>query len=432
MMKIDRIPIISIALCAFFAPLEKFSTYVEWPISFTLKVHMLLLPFVTYSLLKNMFFYRYKWISWSSMLMSSVIVVVTFLSTVASDDGARVTAVMFRLYSILLLLSVIFSVKTHEDVVLLLKAVFISGLVSALYGYVQFIQFYFGYDTSFFLDGLLSSPERIGYAETTSLPVVGNVPRLTGFNYDPNIYAIVLLVAIVAGSSLQLIALQKKWILGMFIMFFPFIMSLSRAAYLIAITLYIVIPFILEGRLRVRLSHLVASVFVAVLMVLFWDAIVQRFSSEGSLSTDYHVLFGSAAIQLGMNNPLIGHGIDTFENTFLNSTFNPGLTRANAHSLPISVFFEAGLVGVFVYLSFMLLIIYALISGVYREGIHRTPLQYTVVPFGVLVVMLLLHNIVNNYFHMEFVSILFGFALATASMSRSLMDRYRVDNSWNI
>ena len=403
-----------LTLFVILVPLEKLSTYIDWPLSLTLKAYFIIIPILFFVALFSIYTSSHHKYVWLLISLCASVVVSQFLSTILAADTSSMGSLLFRAYSLLIFLTMIIIVRDEKDVESVLKGLFIAGVISALYGYVQLIQYYLGYNTSFFLEEWIFNPERLSYASTTAIPVEGGLPRPTGFNYDPNLYAVVLLIGMVSGYALRYSKNQVFWLSGTLFMLIPFVMTLSRMAYIIAVMIYLVSVLLRTKNTKIRLTDPVVVFMLFVAVFVFWDAIYNRFFGVGELSTSYHLLFGKAAIMLGLENPYIGHGVGSFETVFLNSKYNPGLARANTHSLPLNIFFEGGIIGLICYTALLAFIV-TLLSTIVSHGMKcYDESRYIVVPMGILALALLGHNLVNDYFYVEFFLMFLGASIGIA------------------
>jgi O-antigen ligase len=308
-------------------------------------------------------------------------------------------------------------------------ALLVSGLISASYAYIQVIQYILGLDTSFFLSSVLQDKEHIGYMGTTGVILEKGFVRLNGFNYDPNIFASVLLISMVSSFIFFLNRPRSKrnyliLLLVIIYMVVPFILSFSRGAFLaLAITLFGSMLFYVYKGYKFKLINIiyVVMVFCSSILVLipFSSSIIQRFiGAAAEQSNKYHYIFSKSAFLLFLKRPLLGYGVNTFENVFLCSKLNPfpELKNAFAHSFPINVLFESGVVGLLLY---GIVIVGLMVDMLRLIGNKQTPYskQISLILYFSVLIGLGVHNVVNDYMHLEYMMAFIGFMYAFTGLS---------------
>lgn len=163
---------------------------------------------------------------------------------------------------------------------------------------------------------------------------------------------------------------------------YSILLSLSRGAFIAAVgvTLYYCFLFPRSGGVRLRLAT-VAVTIVALLLVP--EGFYQRIETiptalsgiqlpEGSIST--RLLYFRAGIQMGLDHLMTGVGLGQF-NQYIASYANLHIARAGgAHNMYVSIFAEAGSIGLIAFLGFLAASLVAA-RGCQRSGWSGTRFQ---------------------------------------------------------
>lgn len=413
-----------------FSPLEKLSVYIEKPFSFTLKFYFFLVPALIVSLFLKSEVINIVRSEKKLFIAVFFISVAYFLSGVSVQGVENNSSIFFRIFSLSLCIMVCLSVKSLREVEYLLKGFVISGIVNASYGYVQSLQYFLGCDTSFPSIGQIA--KRLGYSGVTSIPIENGIPRLTGFNYDPNLFGVSILIAMTCLIVLLLNENINKKLgyLSFVFLCVPFFSTKSRAclASLVIMILYFILLSIKKNTktnivkvlsIELVIGFIVVNVFFGLVYNGKHDFLcgsLYDFADRGPKADHYRMTFINGAFMLGLEKPIFGNGINTFENVFLNSKYNPYnyLKRANPHSFPMRVFYEVGLIGIVAYAWFIFYGIWHIHVSFFKDigGEHKLGFF----ALALLVSLLLLHNLVNDYFHVEFFILFFGFVLSLSDV----------------
>lgn len=417
-----------LGLLFFLVPLEKLNIYYAGGFSITIKFYFIVLPVIYYYFFKKIsgvFLYNRScdklifYIScWGVLILLAVTLSILYLNGGSGGPGPS----LYRLFAIVLFLAVVWSIDNYNEILTIKKAYILAGIVSAIFAYYQGGMFFMGSEVGFFDFTMGSGGRRLGYAATMALPNEGGTIRLNGFNYDPNLLAITLIIAIVSATSFVPGQVKTRfiYILAVLFMLPALAATFSRSGYLILGILFVFL-FLRYWRVLFSVKGVMLSSILTVIMVaiaiIFSEEILHRFGASGSKSDHYHMLFGYGAFMLGLDHWLLGHGIGNFENVFLLSEYNiySGLTRANPHSLPLTIFFELGIIGLIFYIG---LVLYVVVMSIKTKANMRVQPYYDLWLFRILFLTLILHNMFNDYFHVELFVVFFAFYVALLNITR--------------
>ena len=410
----------------FLVPLEKLNIYYAGVFSITIKSYFIVLPVIFYYFFKRIVSLFVRRCDCHKVLFSFtcwglLIALVIVFSILHLNSGVSIGPSFYRLYTIILLVAIIWIIDDYNEIVAIKRGYILAGIASAAFAYFQGGMFFLGSEVDFLDFTIGSGDRRLGYSSAMTLPREGDIVRLTGLNYDPNLLAITLIIAIVSAVSFVLGQVKRRvvYMLAIFLMLPVVLATFSRSAYLI---LGILLVFLFLKYWKALFSAKVAIfafalfMIIAVIGITFAEDILHRFGASGSKSDHYHMLFGYGAFMLGLDHWFLGHGIGTFEKVFLDSEYNiySGLSRANPHSLPLAIFFELGLVGLVFYGGLVVSIVWISV----RAKIYMsTPLHHDLWLFRILFITLILHNTVNDYFHVELFILFFAFYVALLRMA---------------
>lgn len=425
-----------LGLLFFLSPLEKLNIYYAGNFSITIKIFFILLPIIFFYFFKKIISFSlydrgcdkliFHITCWGSLILLVVTLSILDWNGVKGELGPTA----YRLFAIVLFLAVLWSIDNYNEILTIKKAYILAGIVSAIFAYYQAGMFFMGGEAGFFDLTIGSGDRRLGYAATMALPNEGGAIRLNGFNYDPNLLAITLIISIV--SSISFVTRQEKtrfiYILAVFFMLPILAATFSRSGYLI---LGIFVIFLISRYWRVIYSLkglvalLILTVMIVAISIIFSEEILNRFGASGGKSDHYHLLFGYGALMLGLDHWVLGNGIGNFENLFLLSEYNiyPGLTRANPHSMPLTIFFELGIIGLILYIF---LLFYVVVISIKTKANMRGQPFYDVWLFRILFLTLVLHNMVNDYFHVELFLVFFAFYVALLNIARKKITSNRI------
>ena len=263
-------------------------------------------------------------------------------------------------------------------VIKLVRAFVLFGLVVGFYGLFQYVVITFiGHN----LPGVLSGGDYI---------------RLPGTFFDANHFAAYL--SMIAPMVVAFSWLEKKfwpkafWWLAYFLISFVILYSFSRSGLLSLIvgSLVILILGIKSGYYR-KILPLLGAIAISGLVIFVSNAtgrsLLDRVKSVVDLeepSTKAHYLLLRGEVELFTENPIFGIGYGSFSEKFRqsetgmeHSRVDPADVRIPAHSVWFEIITETGLVGLSVYLAFVILILKSLIKLI-RHSHNKTVKIYSI------------------------------------------------------
>lgn len=234
----------------------------------------------------------------------------------------------------------------------------------------------------------------VGHQKFSTKPIIIRAPGLLG---DVNLNGLISLIGLfVLGATLfvsqitkerDFLTLNKKttilFIVASISAVISYALTLSRSSalgFLVISVIYVLVflnPLIKKLPNRKAVSGtikrlLFASSGVILLVVIIWlgiglfakpvSLITQKLISYGvsalnpsQSSTHGHMLLFEDALEIGKDSPLIGHGLGTFKFQYVEK-IDPTVTNADAHSAYAQLFAEQGILGLIVYVGFIIFV----------------------------------------------------------------------------
>lgn len=232
-------------------------------------------------------------------------------------------------YTIFFVVTNEFDVTNRKKIILVLRLIIITGIVSSVYGCFNF---------------LTGSVER--------------ATSLTGGYYTLGIYlTLVLSILLFTKKGKNLIPTNIGWYFSVLIIISGIICTLNRMHWVLMVFL-IVISFIINKD-KILITGFILLVILSILII---PDIMNRFDLLINLmsnTSDRNIIY-QAALDMVFNRPIFGHGLATFKEIFP-SFDKVGDGAINSwHNDFIQVYMESGIVGLF---SYVFLIISVLKIG---------------------------------------------------------------------
>jgi len=340
------------------APLEKLS----WKIGFTLR------PVMIFSLIA-FFLWLIKSLATGFAVsrevrrLMTVFCLMTMTFLLASINSLeplismRHTILYFTLF--LLAFLMIDFIKNINRLALFVKVWMSVGVGMCIYGLLQFMGPFYGFDVDKVFFGLLySQPEPFSLERAIN-------PGIRAYSLfgDANNYA-GYLTTVLPFFICSLLYYNKTgswrqkilfWFLTTFVLV-SLILTLSRSGGLGLLAISLVL-LILKRRTLLSLAGLkfwLAGGLVVFLLVWQLGAIIipliEKRLTETS-SAKIHLFVAESAIKLFLMNPLTGVGLGNFGPAY-GKYFNPGYEYYNPHSTFLSILADTGLIGFVVYMTF--------------------------------------------------------------------------------
>ncbi len=212
--------------------------------------------------------------------------------------------------------------------------------------------------------------------------------RAYGATPHPNVLAAWLLLAIFAFYFLHLAV--ARGVIGRFfygIVLFGFFFTFSRV--IIGLwALSAVTAFLLAGQLRKRLGPLIATTLVvsAVFTLAFWPQVRSRLLvSFDEEAVTQRAFYNRAASSITRANPFLGIGIGQFAPTLMSQLKHyPAYFYQPVHNIYLLIASETGLVGLGVFLAFLLNLFWGAIK---KSAADRLPtFSFLFLPFAFLAI----------------------------------------------
>lgn len=232
-------------------------------------------------------------------------------------------------YTIFFVVTNEFDVTNRKKIILVLRLIIITGIVSSVYGCFNF---------------LTGSVER--------------ATSLTGGYYTLGIYlTLVLSILLFTKKGKNLIPTNIGWYFTVLIIISGIICTLNRMHWVLMVFL-IVISFIINKD-KILITGFILLVILSILII---PDIMNRFDLLINLmsnTSDRNIIY-QAALDMVFNRPIFGHGLATFKEIFP-SFDKVGDGAINSwHNDFIQIYMESGIVGLF---SYVFLIISVLKIG---------------------------------------------------------------------
>jgi len=232
-------------------------------------------------------------------------------------------------YTIFFVVTNEFDVTNRKKIILVLRLIIITGIVSSVYGCFNF---------------LTGSVER--------------ATSLTGGYYTLGIYlTLVLAILLFTKKGKNLIPTNIGWYFSVLIIISGIICTLNRMHWVLMVFL-IIISFIINKD-KILITGFILLVILSILII---PDIMNRFDLLINLmsnTSDRNIIY-QAALDMVFNRPIFGHGLATFKEIFP-SFDKVGDGAINSwHNDFIQVYMESGIVGLF---SYVFLIISVLKIG---------------------------------------------------------------------
>lgn len=255
---------------------------------------------------------------------------------------------------LIMLLLVIDFVRGEREIKCLLAALVLSGVMNAGFAIYQFHSENFAR-----VGGMIGNANEFGIIQLALLCLIA--PLLGSLSARWLLPAVLLALGTIAYSVL---------------------LSFSRGAFVAAVGVLLYgLLFVRSGGVRFKVA-LVAIIITGLVLAPegFYDRIDTiratlsgtRLRGEGSIPT--RLLYYRAGIQMGLDHPLTGVGLDQFNHHIATYTTLKTVTAGGAHNMYISVFAEAGLPGLIAFLGF-LTTSFAAARGRPQPGLSGTRIQ---------------------------------------------------------
>lgn len=306
------------------------------------------------------------------------------ISTFISPDKIHALGQLksFIFEPILLFYAVILTIKTQEDIKLVLRWLFIAIGIISLFGIIQYFTF-------------LNLPIRFW---GTGL----EVQRITSVFDYPN--ALALFLAPLFGFFFSL-ALSKytlfknKWLMpvGLLIQFIALLLTFSRGAWLAIL--------VGSGFLLIRhfgWKKIIPTTTILLLILLMIPTVRTRISlGISDTSSQAHLDLMKVGVNKIIENPLLGNGLYGFRTTLQQASFQ-GEILNYPHNIFLNFWLELGLLGL---LSFCTIIFLT-----FKQNKIR-PSALTLAT-SVFMMILILHGLVDAPYFKNDLSVLFWFVVA--------------------
>ncbi|HRI85087.1 MAG TPA: O-antigen ligase family protein [Ignavibacteria bacterium] len=254
-------------------------------------------------------------------------------------------------YTIFFVVTNEFDVTNRKRIILILRLIVITGMISSVYGCFNF---------------LTGSVERAA--------------SLTGGYYTLGIYlTLVLSILLFTKNGIKVIPSNIGWYLSFLVIIAGIICTLNRMHWVIMVLLT-VISFIINKD-KILISVFLLSVILSILIV---PDVMNRFNLLINLmsnTSDRNIIY-QAALDMIFNRPVFGHGLATFKEIF--PAFDKvGDGAINSwHNDFIQVYMESGIVGL---ISYIFLIISIFKTGFISIKRFKNNQFYKFLSLGILI-----------------------------------------------
>ncbi len=359
--RFSLIPFLAL-LIIYTAPLEKYM----WKIGFALRPVMLI-SFASFYIwgivsLKDGFQIEKK--TQKLLILWFVLILAFLLSAIFSLNplkSLRVTILHLTLFLILFL--IVQFVKSQKDLVKFTQHWMIIGFILCLYGLVEYLGSFVGFD----IDRILFGP---AYSQTTPVQLVAHRiwgQRIYSFFGDPNNFAGFLntIFPFFFCSTIYFAKIKQNKKFFLFLLFtlavfFVFIMTLSRSGWLGLFCGILAVGWFKRNQIfkTSNLKYLILGLIVFVLLfsqIYHYLYLIVTARLEELESRGIHLYLAKSAISMFLSHPLTGVGIGNFGEAY-GKYFRPGYEYYNAHSAFLTILSETGLIGFIIYISFYIFV----------------------------------------------------------------------------
>lgn len=381
--KQERFSLISFLalLLIYTAPVEK----LMWKIDFALRPVMLLSfgAFYIWGILSFKDGFKIEKKTQKLLILWFVLILAFLLSGIFSLNpvkSMRVTILHLTLFLILFL--IVQFVKNRQDLVKFTQHWMVIGFILCLYGLVEYLGSFIGFDIDRAIFGPIYSLTTPG--QSVAQRIFGQ--RIYSLFGDPNNFAGFLntvfpffLCSTVYFAKLKQTKKFFWFLLATLTVFFVFLMTLSRSGWL-GLTLGLLVVAWYKRAQIFRRGNLKYLVFALIVFIIFFAQIYQYLyfvvsaRLEEMESRQIHLYLVKSAFEMFLSHPLTGVGIGNFGEAY-GKYFKPGLEYYNAHSAFLTILSETGIIGFIIYISFYIFIFRQILlffrnsSGYHKEVI---------------------------------------------------------------
>lgn len=419
-----KIPQLILPILIVATPLQRYSIYIS-QIGLSLKLLMVLLPAAyLFVLLKHRDYFQInKWFFTFSIL----IVVGVLLSVINSINPLRtISVVAFSLLSLSYTYLVVILIRGLSGFKSAAWWLLVVGNVVSIFGIFQFFAFSLGYSPE--MPFVSQFPAKTISADSFVYNVGENVLlRPSSTFMDVNITAGFLAVVVLLSTAFLVAAISRKswkdvllYGVGFLINATAFSMTISRSGYLglaIAGVIFVVWNWKVFLQKWVVVFILPLVVLIGGSVVLFdtpFEAMYTRvittfLEPDTTGSTEEHLRFTGAAIDIFCENPIVGIGAGNFEEYYL-SEIDPSEDTAYTYNVFAGFLAEIGVLGFVVQVAFIGFVLWVGVCGVGRVmGDAASKLALTALVCGYLAI--LIANLFYAYYILFFVWLLVGLVL---------------------
>ena len=368
-------------LIIYTAPMEK----LMWKIGFALRPVMLFsfAAFYVWGILSFKDGFKIEKKTQRLLILWFVLILAFLLSAIFSINpvkSMRVTVLHLTLFMIFFL--IVQFVKNQKDLVKFTRHWMIIGFILCLYGLVEYLGSFIGFDIDRVIFGPIYSMSTTG--QTVAQRLFGQ--RIYSLFGDPNNFAGFLntVFPFFFCSTIYFAKLKKNkrffwFLLATLTVFFVFLMTLSRSGWLGLTTGLLVVAWYKRAQIF-RSANLKYLVIALIVFIIFFAQIYQytyfvvSARLEEMESRQIHLYLVKSAFEMFLSHPLTGVGIGNFGEAY-GKYFKPGYEYYNAHSAFLTILSETGIIGFIIYISFYIFIFRQILlffrnsSGYHKEVI---------------------------------------------------------------
>ncbi|HKZ21974.1 MAG TPA: O-antigen ligase family protein [candidate division Zixibacteria bacterium] len=368
-------------LIIYTAPLEK----VMWKIGFALRPVMLFsfAAFYFWGILSFKDGFKIEKKTQKLLILWFVLILTFLLSGIFSLNpvkSMRVTILHLTLFLILFL--IVQFVKNRQDLVKFTQHWMVIGFILCLYGLVEYLGSFIGFDIDRAIFGPIYSLTTPG--QSVAQRIFGQ--RIYSLFGDPNNFAGFLntIFPFFLCSTIYFAKLKQTkrffwFLLATLTVFFVFIMTLSRSGWL-GLTMGLLVVAWYKRAQIFRKGNLKYLAFALIVFIIFFAQIYQytyfvvSAKLEEMESRQIHLYLVKSAFQMFLSHPLTGVGIGNFGEAY-GRYFKPGYEYYNAHSAFLTILSETGIIGFIIYISFYIFVLRQILlffrnsSGYHKEVI---------------------------------------------------------------
>ncbi len=404
-------------LLIYAAPLEK----LMWKIGFALRPVMLIsfAAFYIWGILSFKDGFKIEKKTQKLLMLWFILILAFLLSAVFSINPVKsLRVIILHLTLFLILFLLVQFVKNQKNLIKFTQHWMIIGFILCLYGLVQYLGSFVGFDIDRVIFGALYSLTTPGQA--LAQRIWGQ--RIYSFFGDPNNFAgflnTVFPFFLCSTIYFAKIKQNKKFfwfLLASLTIFFVFIMTLSRSGWLGLFTGLMVVAWYKRAQIF-RASNIKYLLVALIVFFIFFSQIYQylyfvisaRLEEIGS--RQIHLYLVQSAFSLFLSHPVTGVGIGNFGEAY-GKYFKPGYEYYNAHSAFLTILSETGIIGFIIYISFYIFVLRQILLF-FRNA---TGYNQEVIGLGLLSSFwgLMAANIFYQNFSFQFFFVFLGLAFAS-------------------